>query len=71
MKSPKPISKASSAGLDNAAWSKIKSSIDNAVSYFNATHFHPFTREEMEDISQDIIMRLIERLDQFVICLVS
>ena len=65
MKSLNPISKASSASLDSAAWSKVKSIIDNAVSYFNATHSHPFTKEEVEDISQDIIIRVMERFDQF------
>ena len=65
MKKANTISGSSSTGLDNASWSKIKSSIDSAVSFFNSTHLHPFEKEEMEDISQDIIMHVMERISQF------
>lgn len=65
MSATKPTNR-SSASLDSSAWSKVKSSIDNAVSYFNATHFHPFTKKaDLEDLSQDIFIHVWERIDQF------
>ena len=60
MKKSKTNFKANSNSWKIAGWDEIRRSISAGVHYFNMSHSRPFDAQDMEDITQEVVIRVFK-----------